>query len=276
MSNLSHPRARPETRAIDLARCPSCRARLGGNFECVACGRILTQVDGILEAIGHLSGTNRIAAALYDGPGWVRFKPLEQAFLFFQGPGRSAARRRVLRFLPDLPEARVLEVGLGDGDNLPLLPEPWSVFGVDLARNRLNRCRERFPRMTNRLALAEAEDLPFLDESFDAVFTVGGINYFRDPAAALREMKRVVKTGGTVVAADENPDLHRLALGRVLGFEALDAWCLRLSGLGAEFVEMVHTTPARVGLAAAEAWPKHVRHHIWNRLGYCLVDVREG
>jgi hypothetical protein len=88
-------------------------------------------------------------------------------------------------------------------------------------------------------------------------------------------MSRVVRPGGTLVAADENAGLHRLALGHMLGFETLDVWCLRLSGLDSEFVSMVLTTPPRVESAARLVWPAHNRLHIWNRLGYCLVDVRE-
>jgi ubiquinone/menaquinone biosynthesis C-methylase UbiE len=170
--------------------------------------------------------------------------------------------------------ARVLEVGIGDGENLPLLPEGWEVFGVDLARNRLAACVERFPRLAGRLAWAEAERLPFEDGTFDAVFTVGGINYFRDPAAALVEMRRVARPGAALVAADELPDLYRFSLGYALGLESLDRWCLRLTGLDPEFLAMVYDTPPAAEPAARRVWPGHRRVPIWNRLGYCLVDVR--
>ena len=49
--------------------------------------------------------------------------------------------------------------------------------------------------MAGRLAWAEAEALPFEDATFDACYTVGGFNYFRDHAAALREMRRVTRPG---------------------------------------------------------------------------------
>ena len=64
-----------------------------------------------------------------------------------------------------------------------------------------------------RLAWAEAESLPFDDATFDACWTVGGFNYFRDHEAALREMRRVTRPGGPVVVADEIPGLHRAGLG---------------------------------------------------------------
>jgi len=264
----------PASDVARLARCLDCGAALDGRPECPSCRRPYPVSGGILEAIGPLVGTNRTAAAFYDSPDWSRFRFWEDVFLWFQGPGVSAARRQVLRYLPDVPAARVLEVGVGDGENLPRLPGGWEVYGVDVARNRLRACVGRFPAMSGRLALAEAERLPFADGTFDAVFTVGGINYFRDPAAALREMRRVARPGAVLVAADELPDLYRLSLGHAIGFEAIDRWALRLTGLDRDFLAMVYETPPSVEPAARLVWPGHRRVPIWNRLGYCLVDVR--
>ena len=81
--------------------------------------------DGITEAIGPLAGRNEIVADFYDGPGWVRFRPWEQAFLILQG-GVRRARMEILRHVlgVDTATARVLEVGIGSGENLTFLP-PW-------------------------------------------------------------------------------------------------------------------------------------------------------
>jgi SAM-dependent methyltransferase len=258
-----------------IARCVDCGRALEGRAACPGCGRAYPVEEGILTAIGPLSGTNRIAAAFYDGPNWERFRFWENVFLWFQGPGVNAARRQVLRHLPDAPAARVLEVGIGDGENVARLPAAWELYGVDIARNRLRACARRFPATAGRLAWAEAERLPFEDGTFDAVFTVGGINYFRDPAAALREMRRVAREGAVLVAADERPDLYRFSPAYALGLGAVDRWWLGRSGLDPEFLAMVYETPPRVEPAAREVWPRHRRVPIWNRLGYCLVSVRD-
>ena len=250
--------------------CSRCVIAPDGRATCSRCGRPLPRVGGIVEAIGPLTGTNRVAAAFYDGPGWAKFRPWERLFLRLQGGAN--ARRQILRHLPTADDrARVLEVGIGDGENLPLLPAGWEAAGVDIARTQLVACLGRFPALAGRLAWAEGEALPFEDESFDATFSIGGFNYFRDQALALREMRRVTRPGGTLVVADEVPDLHRYTLGHLLGVPRFTAWCLRATGLDREFVEMVLTHRADVDAAAAREWPGHRRFRIWNRLGYCLV-----
>jgi SAM-dependent methyltransferase len=266
----------PNTQAAGPGiRCVKCGSRLDNMNVCQDCGHEYISTSGILHAIGALTGTNKIAAAFYDGPTWRKFRFWEEVFLWCQGPGVAAARRQVLRHLPRGANLRVLEVGIGDGENLKLLPQDWEVFGVDVALIRLEACRDRFPRTSGRLAWAEAERLPFEDATFDAVFTVGGINYFRDPFATLSEMRRVARPGALLIAADERPDLYRFNLGHALGLEGVDRRMLRLAGLPDEFVTMVYETRARVDRAATQLWPRHERFPIWNRLGYCLVDKRD-
>jgi SAM-dependent methyltransferase len=258
--------------AAALARCLDCGAKLAGLAACADCGRDYPEVDGILHAIGELTGTNRVAAAYYDGPNWPRFRPWERLFLWFQGPGVAAARRAILRHLPARDRACVLEVGIGDGENLPLLPNGWTVYGVDIARTQLVACCERFPAMAGRLAWAEGEALPFDDATFDAVYSIGGFNYFRDPNAALREMRRVARPDAPVVVADELADLIRFSPGHALGFEMLDRWLLEAIGLDPEFIAMVLDRQFDIDSLARAAMPDHRRFAIWNRLGYCLVD----
>jgi SAM-dependent methyltransferase len=277
-ATIDNEHATVEDPVPGLWRCIGCGAGLegGGSRSCPACGRPYPEVEGIVHAIGPLSGTNRVAAGFYDGPLWPRFRPWEQLFLWCNGPGPARARRQVLRHLP-LPRvdrARVLEVGIGDGENLPLLPPGWTIYGVDIARSRLSSCLDRDPSLEGRLAWAEAEALPFGDATFDAVYTVGGFNFFRDPFAALAEMRRVARPGGTVIVADEDPDLIRFSPGRALGLDLIDGWGLRVMGLDAEFIAMVQNYRIDIAAIARVAFPGHRRFPIWNRLGYCLVVDR--
>lgn len=260
--------------AIDMhaiARCLRCSVNLEGRSVCPSCGVEFLIHDGILDAIGPLSGNNLVAASFYDGPAWPRFRPWERGFLRVVG-GRERARREILSHLPDRSGACILEVGIGDGENVDLLPKSSSIYGVDLARTQLAACRDRHPRTAGKLAWSEAEALPFADASFDACYSIGGFNYFRDPIRATDEMRRVTKRDGVVLIADERPDLKRFGLGHLLGLPGYDAWWMRRLGLPDEFVAMVLASDIDINVLLARMSPEATRLKIWKRLGYLLID----
>lgn len=267
----------PQSTLADLATCLSCRLPLRGRSECPQCGRAYPTRDGILEAIGPLEGRNWINARFYDGVEWARFRKWERLFLTLQG-GARRARMQILRHVlaEEPPAARVLEVGIGDGDNLSLLPDSWEVHGVDIARNTLVECQHRHPHMKHRLALAEAESLPFEDETFDLCYSIGGFTYYKDHAAALREMRRVTKAAGRVVVADETPGMHRAGIGHLIGLPRIDAYWLHGLGLGQEFIEMVFQFDIDPRKIIESVWPSASRYSIWTRLGYCFVHPGSG
>jgi SAM-dependent methyltransferase len=258
----------------DLLRCLSCGKALLGDPSCARCGHDYPMRNGVVEAIGPLSGRNRIAAQFYDGPGWVKFRPWEQGFLMLHG-GVRKARVEILRHVIGAaqPQALGLEVGIGSGENVPFLSTDWKIHGVDISRVQLGECVRHRPEMTGRLAWAEAENLPFADATFDACWSVGGFNYYSDHEAALREMRRVTKPGGPVVVADEVPGLHRAGLGHLLGLPSFDAWWLRKLGLDREFADMVLAFDVDLDALTGRVWPRLARHRIWHRMGYCLVDT---
>lgn len=114
--------------------------------------------------------------------------PLERA-------GLGALRAEALRGL----EGTVLELGVGTGRNLPLYPPgAESITGIDPDEIMLRRARERAAqaRLPVELRQADAEALPFADESFDAVAATLVFCTIPNPARALAEALRVLKEGG--------------------------------------------------------------------------------
>jgi ubiquinone/menaquinone biosynthesis C-methylase UbiE len=103
------------------------------------------------------------------------------------------------------PHMRILEVSIGTGANLRLLPADAELHGLDLSMGMLRACRRNLRRTHREAALyqGEAEHLPFRDNIFDLVFHVGGINFFSDRRSALAEMFRVARPGSKLVVSDE-------------------------------------------------------------------------
>jgi ubiquinone/menaquinone biosynthesis C-methylase UbiE len=109
-------------------------------------------------------------------------------------------------FLP-LKNRRVLEVGCGTGEHLSefwkMGATPQNLFGIDLIAGRIGIARRNYPQFNFEVANAEA--LPFADESFDlvAVFTVfTSILDRRMAANVCQEITRVLAAGGGVVWYD--------------------------------------------------------------------------
>lgn len=127
---------------------------------------------------------------------------------FLRGASSTRERRRAVRRLGLKPRQSVLEVSVGTGTNIPLIAEKAGasglIVGLDISRGMLAVCRRktRAHGVSAHLIEGEAQHLPFADESFDAVFHHGGIAEFGDRGAAINEMYRAVRPGGTVLICD--------------------------------------------------------------------------
>lgn len=122
-------------------------------------------------------------------------------------PGGHALRerqRRVLELLP--PPCTVLDVGCGPGVLAgALLARGYDVWGVDAAPSMIEQCWRRFGSLDRqRFAVADATRYALPDAAFDAVVCTGVIDRLPDADAAVREMARVLRPGGTLVIAFPN------------------------------------------------------------------------
>jgi len=93
------------------------------------------------------------------------------------------------------PEAFILDAGTGTGRiSIPLLKRGARLFGCDLSMKMLLRLQEKFP--STQLAQADAVDLPFPTNCFDALLTVHVMHLVGPWREALRDFRRVLKPGG--------------------------------------------------------------------------------
>jgi SAM-dependent methyltransferase/uncharacterized protein YbaR (Trm112 family) len=125
------------------------------------------------------------------------------------------------------PQA-LLEVGCGTGPLLVAARGCPLTVGVDIALRWLVVAKKRLEEagVNAPLICACAEALPLRDDCFDRVVADSALEHFRDQRAALREARRVMKSGGALCLATPNrysvgPDPHT---GVWCGSFLPDAW----------------------------------------------------
>lgn len=99
---------------------------------------------------------------------------------------------------------QVLEIAIGTGRNLPFYPSDAVVTGIDLSPAMLALARARAADLGIRaeLRVADAQALPFPDESFDTVVCTLSLCTIPDLDAAVGQMHRVLRPGGQLLLLD--------------------------------------------------------------------------
>lgn len=121
--------------------------------------------------------------------------------------------REIAPLLLDLPAgSRLLEVGVGTGLSLPMLPRNIQITGVDLSGKMLDQARRRTKELgldNVQLLKMDATSLDFPAGSFDRILAAYFISVVPDAVKMIQEMKRVCKKGGYLVFLNhfrnENP-----------------------------------------------------------------------
>ena len=138
------------------------------------------------SSCGEVYATGASPAASYDAQARTRYtlEPYLHEFAHFD----------------DARGQDVLEIGVGMGaDHVELArAAPRSLHGVDLTPRAIEHTRQRLAilALASELRVADAEQLPFPDASFDRVYSWGVLHHSPDTPRAVEEVRRVLRPGG--------------------------------------------------------------------------------
>lgn len=123
---------------------------------------------------------------------------------------------------------KILDVACGTGGLLKAAKERDLIpFGLDISKQGIFLATE-FSGCP-RLIVANGENLPYKDNSFDYITNIGSLEHFPDPKAGLREMIRVLKTEGKMCVV--LPNSYGF-FGKLIGFTGTGQIMERLATLG--------------------------------------------
>lgn len=115
-------------------------------------------------------------------------------------------RRKMLKKLADQKPGFLLDVATGTADVAIMATDilkPERIIGIDISQKMLDVGQQKVEkkRLQNTIELykADSENLPFDDDTFDAVTVAFGVRNFEDLEKGLQEMQRVMKPGGKAV-----------------------------------------------------------------------------
>jgi ubiquinone/menaquinone biosynthesis C-methylase UbiE len=138
--------------------------------------------------------------------------------IWVNSPVRRYVQKREARFfkrLRGLPAgSRCLEIGCGNGSGAMIIRNtfaPARIDALDIDPTMLALARSRqIAREVAELQLmaADAQQLPYQDESFDAVFNYGIVHHLEDWQQGIREVARVLKPGGIFFFEEIYPPLY--------------------------------------------------------------------
>jgi SAM-dependent methyltransferase len=113
--------------------------------------------------------------------------------------------RRLLSCFKDLPaDARILDVGCGDGFHLNLLREygkkSWSLEGIDMDKRAVDMAKKS--GLTVHRGSVETIDLP--ENNYDLAFMIQTIEHLEKPVEVLQGIRKFLKPGGKLLIVTDN------------------------------------------------------------------------
>ena len=181
-----------------------------------------------------------------------RYERIAPLYDLIDLPFEYARYRRIRPLLFQGSSGRLLDAGVGIGRNFPFYPPGSSVVGIDLSPAMLARAKRRANLSSASIELKEMDvtALDFPDRSFDAAVAAFLFCVLPDELQlpALRELGRVVKTGG-VIRMLEYVRPHGAIRGAVARlWEPWIAWAY-----GASFDRRTEDYVAKAGLQLSES-----------------------
>lgn len=194
-------------------RCPACEQSLvarDDRLRCPDCSETVPIVDGIprFPVPGEQStgpDVFEFLSPIYETPLWF-----PAVYRLIGGPTAPIDDRSMVADLLDATAEDVLDVACGTGRfTRYVADEAAFVWGIDVSEEMLANGQQYTDRdgvENAQFARMDATDLRFPDDRFESVACCWALHLFPDIPAAVSELDRVLKSGGTVAGTTVTDD----------------------------------------------------------------------
>jgi ubiquinone/menaquinone biosynthesis C-methylase UbiE len=121
---------------------------------------------------------------------------IEETHWFYRGR-RALVRAALNRYAGEKRPLQMLDLACATGMSFRFLTDYGEIRGIDISEETIRLCGERG---IDRIVQGDALKLPFQEGSFDVVLALDAFEHFEDDVAAMREVFRVLRPGGMLVA----------------------------------------------------------------------------
>jgi len=162
---------------------------------------------------------------------------------------------RICRHI-DLQGKRVLDCGCGKGHYvIALLEQGADAWGIEYEASKVAEYKQLHPDLGGRVSQGDIEKMEYPDESFDIALLHEVLDHVPDDNAALREIHRILKPGGSIILFTPN---------RLHPFERHGVYLKRTKILVHRYVPFIPYVPVPVGKIfftywARNYWPRELR-----------------
>jgi ubiquinone/menaquinone biosynthesis C-methylase UbiE len=192
-------------------------------------------------------------------PGWKKWDEMTMAFLGPMG-------EKIIEFIRPSGKQQILDIASGTGEpglTIAAMLHGGKVVLTDLAEDMLAIAKENAERrgLKNIETVAcDVSELPFSNDTFDAVSCRFGFMFFPDMQAAANEMARVLKSGGRIATA-------------VWNIPEKNFWVTVTMGTIGKYIEIPQTPPGSPGMF--RCCKPGLMEDIFGKAGFREIKVTE-